>query len=102
MELNKIATPFAVQRQPLEAQMIKRTPAEAQNQFKVALSDAINNVNNMQNQSSEATLRLARGEAANLHEVMILGQKASITLQATVEVRNKVIEAYQEIMRMQV
>ncbi len=33
---------------------------------------------------------------------MITGQKASVSLQATIEVRNKVIEAYQEIMRMQV
>ena len=33
---------------------------------------------------------------------MIAGQKASVALQATVEVRNKVVEAYQEIMRMQV
>ncbi|WP_216827991.1 flagellar hook-basal body complex protein FliE [Alkalihalobacterium elongatum] len=100
--MNKINTPFAVQRQPIETQMIKRTPADAQDQFKTALSEAIKNVNNIQSQSSEATLRLARGQVDNLHEVMILGQKASITLQATVEVRNKVIEAYQEIMRMQV
>ncbi|WP_247747188.1 flagellar hook-basal body complex protein FliE [Alkalihalobacillus sp. BA299] len=100
--MNKITSPFAVRKEPFETQMVKRTPAEAQNQFKTALSDAIKNVNKIQNESSEATLRLARGEAENLHDVMILGQKASITLQATVEVRNKVIEAYQEIMRMQV
>ncbi|OLO40890.1 flagellar hook-basal body complex protein FliE [Alkalihalophilus pseudofirmus] len=102
MELNKISSPFTIQRQPIETQVVKKTPAVAQNEFKAALSDAIKNVNAAQNESSEATLRLARGEADNLHEVMILGQKASITLQATVEVRNKVIEAYQEIMRMQV
>nr|WP_236611076.1 flagellar hook-basal body complex protein FliE [Halalkalibacterium ligniniphilum] len=78
------------------------TPAEAQDTFKKALNDAINNVNNLQNLSSNKTERLAKGEIDDLHDVMITGQKASIALQATVEVRNKVIEAYQEIMRMQV
>jgi len=86
----------------LESAPKATTPAQAQNQFKNALADAINNVNELQIQSSKATEKLAKGEIDNLHEVMILGQKASITLQATVEVRNKVIEAYQEVMRMQV
>jgi len=45
---------------------------------------------------------MALGENVELHDVMIASQKASITLQATMEVRNKVVEAYQEIMRMQV
>jgi flagellar hook-basal body complex protein FliE len=38
----------------------------------------------------------------NLHQVMITAEKASVTLQTTLEIRNKVVEAYQEIMRMQV
>jgi flagellar hook-basal body complex protein FliE len=46
--------------------------------------------------------KLARGENVELHEVMIASQKASITLAATMEIRNKVIEAYQEVMRMQI
>lgn len=83
-------------------QVRKLTSAEAQNSFKVALSDALHKVNNAQHASTKATERLARGENIDLHEVMITAQKASITLQTTVEVRNKVVEAYQEIMRMQV
>ncbi len=80
----------------------KLTPAEAQNSFKVALSEALNNVNNAQHASTLATGKLARGENIDLHQVMITAQKASISLQATIEVRNKVVEAYQEVMRMQV
>ncbi|WP_332308704.1 flagellar hook-basal body complex protein FliE [Halobacillus mangrovi] len=45
---------------------------------------------------------MARGEVDDLHNVMIASQKASITMQTTVEVQNKVIEAYKEMMRMQV
>ncbi|RXI98011.1 flagellar hook-basal body complex protein FliE [Anaerobacillus alkaliphilus] len=80
----------------------KLTPAEAQNSFKVALSDALNNVNKAQHASALATEKLARGENIDLHQVMITAQKSSISLQATIEVRNKIVEAYQEVMRMQV
>lgn len=80
----------------------KLTPAEAQNSFKTAFSEALNKVNDAQHASATATEKLARGENIELHEVMITAQKASVTLQTTVEVRNKIIEAYQEVMRMQV
>lgn len=78
------------------------TSAEAQDSFKSLFSDALNQVNDAQHASTRATEKLARGENIDLHEVMITAQKASITLQATVEVRNKIVEAYQEVMRMQV
>ncbi|MGO4887785.1 flagellar hook-basal body complex protein FliE [Anaerobacillus sp. MEB173] len=80
----------------------KITPHEAQTKFKTALKDAMNQVNEAQNASSKATEKLVNGNINDLHEVMIIGQKASISLQATVEIRNKVVEAYQEVMRMQV
>ena len=48
------------------------------------------------------TQKLVLGENVELHEVMIAAQKASISLNATMEVRNKVVEAYQEIIRMPV
>lgn len=80
----------------------KLTPHEAQNSFKTALNEALHKVNDAQHASQKATDKLARGESIDLHEVMITAQKASITLQTTVEVRNKIVEAYQEIMRMQV
>jgi flagellar hook-basal body complex protein FliE len=86
-----------------DSQPIKKlSPAEAQQSFKLALSDALHKVNDAQHASTLATEKLARGENIDLHQVMITAQKASITLQATVEVRNKVVEAYQEVMRMQV
>ncbi len=96
-----IKSPFNINQLKV-ATASKVTPAEAQQSFKTALSQAIKDVNELQQVSAEKTELLAKGEIENLHDVMITGQKASITLQATVEVRNKVIEAYQEIMRMQV
>lgn len=78
------------------------TPYKAQKTFSNFLKDAINQVNDTQIQSDNLTKKMALGENVELHDVMIASQKASITLQATMEVRNKVVEAYQEIMRMQV
>ena len=78
------------------------TPYEAQQSFANSLKEAIANVNNQQITSDNLTQKLITGGDVELHEVMIASQKASITLNATIEVRNKVIEAYQEIMRMSV
>ncbi|MDX8365060.1 flagellar hook-basal body complex protein FliE [Cytobacillus sp. IB215665] len=78
------------------------TPAQAQQSFATMLNDAINQVNESQVASDKAIESLVNGEDVDLHNVMITAQKASITLQTTLEIRNKAVEAYQEIMRMQV
>lgn len=77
-------------------------PADAQKSFASFLKDAINKVNDEQIQANQLTEKLVKGENVDLHQVMIAAQKASISLQLTLEIRNKVIEAYQEMMRMQV
>ena len=76
--------------------------SEAQQNFANTLKDAISKVNDQQVQSDVATNKLINGENIELHEVMIASQKASITLNTTIEIRNKVVEAYQEIMRLSV
>lgn len=78
------------------------TPYEAQKSFASMLKQSIEKVNEAQIQSDNMTNKLARGENVDLHQVMVASQKASISLQATMEIRNKVIEAYQEVLRMQV
>lgn len=78
------------------------TTFESQQKFGNFLKDAIQDVNASQVQSDVMTEKLVRGEDVDLHNVMITAQKASIALNATMEVRNKMIEAYQEVMRMPV
>jgi len=75
---------------------------DSQQKFGAYLKEAIQDVNTAQVQSDVMTEKLVRGEDVDLHNVMITAQKASIALSATMEVRNKVVEAYQEIMRMPV
>ncbi|MFE7061902.1 flagellar hook-basal body complex protein FliE [Sutcliffiella sp. NPDC057660] len=80
----------------------KKSSGEVQQQFSGFLKDALNEVNNSQIASNEMTRKLVNNEGVELHDVLIAQQKASVSLQLTMEVRNKGIEAYQEIMRMQV
>lgn len=78
------------------------TSKAAQPSFAQYLLDAIKQVNQYQLEAEQMTQKLAAGEITDLHQVMIAGQKASISLQLAIQVRNKVVEAYQEIMRMPV
>lgn len=61
-----------------------------------------NETNQNQKNAEDLSLKLAMGESKNVHEAMLGLEKANLSMQFTVQVRNKVIEAYQEIMRMQV
>ena len=51
--------------------------------------------------ANQAELSLLSGEAESVHSVVLAAEKADVTLQLTMTVRNKVLEAYNEIMRMQ-
>ncbi|WP_245671868.1 flagellar hook-basal body complex protein FliE [Desulfuribacillus stibiiarsenatis] len=76
--------------------------ATNQTSFGDMLKQAIDQVNQLENHSSEMGKLLAAGKIDNLHDVLIAGQKASVAVELTVQVRNKAVEAYQEVMRMQV
>ena len=65
-------------------------------------SELVSKVNDLQTKSDKSIQALASGESKNLHEVMISMEKASISFQFMSSVRNKALEAYQEVMRMQV
>lgn len=70
--------------------------------FAEILKDAIGEVNRLQKEARQAIEDLAVGKEENIEKVVFTLQKADVALRLLVEVRNKAIEAYQEIMRMQV
>lgn len=70
--------------------------------FAQHLKEAVDNVNKLQINADIETQKLVAGEAENLHQVLIATEEAKIALELTVQVRNKIIEAYQEISRMQI
>lgn len=75
------------------------TAFEAQASFASVLKETISEINATQQASSELTQQLALGKDVSLEDVMITAQKASITLEAAMQFRNKAIDAYQEMMR---
>jgi len=96
-KLSHIQAPF-LQNQSIS----KLKPENKTDGFGEMFKKAIQDVNGAQKESEKLTSQLLTGEVEDIHEVMIASQKAGLSLQLTVQVRNKVVEAYQEIMRIQV
>ncbi|MDD2201825.1 MAG: flagellar hook-basal body complex protein FliE [Firmicutes bacterium] len=70
--------------------------------FGDVLEQALDTVNDMQSRADRLTEKLAAGEVNDIHQVMIAVEQVNLALQLTMQVRNKVIESYQEVMRMQI
>ncbi|NLJ33650.1 MAG: flagellar hook-basal body complex protein FliE [Firmicutes bacterium] len=72
--------------------------------FAHMLKNSISKTNQLLQASDAANRNLAQGqiEIEDLHQVVLAGEKAELSLLLTVQVRNKIIEGYQELMRMQV
>lgn len=81
----------------------KPKPSAALDQrFSEALQSAITNTNNTIVAGDQASQALAAGEEVGLHETVMAVEKADIALRTFVAVKNRVVEAYQEVMRMQI
>jgi flagellar hook-basal body complex protein FliE len=75
----------------------------AQTDFAKILQNSIEQVNQTQQQAETMAANFAAGDGnANLHEVMISLQKANVSFQEMVQVRNKLVTAYHDVMNMQV
>ncbi|SHK34642.1 flagellar hook-basal body complex protein FliE [Selenomonas ruminantium] len=76
-------------------------PKEVEN-FGKYLTNALKKTNSLQLESERQNALLAAGRIEDVSQVVIAAQKANIALQLTLQLRNKAVSAYQEIMRMQV
>ena len=70
--------------------------------FAEVLKNSMEEVNRIQNQASEMQVKYVTGKIDNLADVMIAVEEANLAFQATMQIRNKILEAYQELSRMQV
>ncbi len=70
--------------------------------FGGSLSQAVQDLSGMQQNADNAMVKLASGQPIEMHEAMLAMEEASIGMQFAMQVRTKVIEAYQEVMRTQV
>ncbi len=67
-----------------------------------SMVNMVDETNDFQNSAESAEIQFALGESTSTHELQIAQEKANIALQYTVAVRDKMIEAYKEIMNMQI
>ncbi|HHH13504.1 MAG TPA: flagellar hook-basal body complex protein FliE [Thiolapillus brandeum] len=101
MDVNQVLAQMRVQQQAQGARKQGDDEAPATD-FAALLKNSIDTVNETQQQASELAKAFETGETdVPLAEVMVSLQKASVSFQAMVEVRNKLVEAYKDIMNMQ-
>jgi flagellar hook-basal body complex protein FliE len=94
----------AVERARLNATPQTERPKEQQDGsvFSEILGNAIEQVNNLQSQAGDEVQKVMNGDATDIHTAMIAVQKADVSFQMMMQVRNKLVSAYQEIMKLQV
>src|SRR5919202_410635 len=88
-----------------QALPLRETPAAApapKEDFQTHLKTALGDVNDLQQKADQAIQQLVGEGKGDLQDTMIALEKADISFRLMMQIRNKVLEAYQEIMRMQV
>jgi flagellar hook-basal body complex protein FliE len=81
---------------------LDKVQTNADSGFIDMLASAIDETNQIQLNADKAVTDLSTGRADNIHEVMLSMEEADISMRMLVQMRNKVVEAYKEIMNMQV
>ena len=74
----------------------------AQTSFAAQLNHALGEVNQLQGQRDQIVTDMISGRASEVHDVMTTAQEAQLAFELLLEVRNKLLESYQELMRLQV
>ena len=69
--------------------------------FQETLKDSMEKVNKLQKEADEAVKKLATGQGGNIQDTMLAIEKADISFRMMMQIRNKIVEAYEEIWRMQ-
>jgi flagellar hook-basal body complex protein FliE len=98
LDINKVLTQMRTMRDQARSTAL---PADNAADFGALLKDSIDKVNETQQQANKLAEAFESGATdASLSEVMISLQKASLSFQAMVQVRNKLVEAYKDVMNM--
>lgn len=97
---------FLIKNSPLTNPMQKTSNEEIKDasegmSFIDTLKEKLDEVNDKQIEAENVTESFIKGEDVDIHEVMLKSEEAKISLQMAVQIRNKLVEAYQELNRMQ-
>jgi flagellar hook-basal body complex protein FliE len=98
MDINQVLAQMRIARDQARSTSVQaKSPVD----FSALLKDSIDKVNDTQQQADKLAQAFETGETdASLAEVMISLQKANVSFQAMVQVRNKLVEAYKDVMNM--
>jgi flagellar hook-basal body complex protein FliE len=86
----------------ISSSFTKETQSKKSTGFKDVLGSFVENVNASEKKAQELTEDFVLGKGVPIHEVMIAGEKAKTNLELLVEIRNKAIETYKELTKMQI
>lgn len=86
---------------PAEIQAPKSGAANAKSEFLETLESAMDQVQNAQGAAATKVAELLNGNGMDVHSAMIAVEKADLSFQLMMQVRNKIVAAYQEVSRMQ-
>ncbi len=98
---NKALEDFTKAEKVAKSQMNPAPQPSQTNDFADVFKSSLGKVNDLQTERSAMITSFASGENQNVHELMIAMQKASLAMNMTAAVRNKVMDAYKELSRMQ-
>ena len=80
----------------------EQKPQVRDDSFGSVLERFVGEVDSLQHQAEDARVKLATGEITDVHQVMMAVEEANLSMELMLEIRNKIVEAYQEVMRMPV
>ena len=83
-------------------ELVKNASTDSFSDILSAMIDSVDETNDLQNSAEEEAVKFALGESENTHDLLIAETKASVALQYTVAVRDKLIDAYKELLQMQI
>lgn len=87
---------------PLQKPQSTNPVEQSSANFEELVTTMISDVNQAQRLGGDAIMELQSGKAEHLHEVMLAVEKADISMRMLVQIRNRALSAYEEIMRMQI
>jgi len=90
-----------ITKSPFQIQNLERPRATTGHSFSETLKSFYSQVNDQINEANQKSEEFATGKHYDLHEIMIATEKANISFRLLLQIRNKLLEGYQEIMRMQ-
>ncbi|MDN5346743.1 MAG: flagellar hook-basal body complex protein FliE [Clostridia bacterium] len=85
-----------------QGEIVSQGTVAALASFKEVLGKYLEEINFLQQRADSLSQHYLAGQVEDLHQVMLAAEQANLALQLAVQVRNKIIEAYQEIARMQI